>query len=294
MSKQLPFSNKPKRGPLKPLPDAIRIGNRRSDYIVYAAVIAVLAIPALIFTVVSIEYSLPLVGLTSVGVILIGFFAVRIQQIMIFANSMRLQSTSYTQLRDDSIALSEVLGLPPVDILSTQDPRLNAYAMGFAKPYTIVLHSATIEQMTYDEMLVILLHEMGHIRYKHTFLMQFLLPLQVLPLIGSASGWVINFWTRRSEYTCDRLAVAYTGDPERVIRALIKVHAGPFIGEHFTKEEAMYQDSASRGLLRRFAQTFSTHPFLVNRIKAIIRFADQQGYSMAEDIRAYVRTAPKS
>ncbi len=294
MSTTLPFRRQPRPATLQPLPDAVRRGNRRSDYLIYAIVIVVLLVPGVLIALVADEVPLGALVAAAAGIILLGFILVRVQQVTVLANAMRLQSSSYTRLRDDIETLARELGMPPVDVLSAQNPQLNAYAFGFARPYTIVLHSGTIEQLNYDELLVIVLHEMAHVRYKHTFLIQFLLPLQVLPVIGGLSGWVINFWTRRNEYSADRLAVAFTGDPDRVIRALIKVHAGPFIGDYLDKEQAMYQEKASRGGLRRFAQTFSSHPVLVNRIKAIIRFADQQGYAMADDLRQFVRKAPRS
>lgn len=294
MSTSLPFSKKPKRLPLVPVTDAVAKGNRKSDYLIYAIVIVVLLVPGTLLAVFAQEIPFLALVAGAVGLLLLGFVIVRAQQMLMMANAFRLQNGSYDQLREDVAMLTREIGTPPVDVFTTQDPYLNAYAFGFAKPYTIVLHSATVEQLEYDELLVVLLHEIGHIRYKHTFLMQFLVPLQVLPVIGTVSGWVINFWSRRNEYTCDRLAVAFTGDPDRVIRTLVKIHTGAFVGDYFTKEQVMYQESISRGGFRRLVQTFSSHPFLVNRIKAIIRFSDEQGYAMADDIRQFARRAPRS
>lgn len=294
MSTQLPFSPHPHRQPFRPLPDAVKKANRRSDYVIYAVVILVLFIPGVLAAV--FIQNLPLISVIvgALVTILAGFIVVRLQQNILLANTLRVQSGSLETLREDVITLAKALNMQPVDVLITQDPYLNAYAFGFARPYTIVLHSATVENLTYNEMLAILVHEMGHVKYLHTFLQQFLQPIQALPLIGTASDWVINFWSRRNEYTADRLAVAFTGDPDLVIRALIKVHVGSFVGEYLTKEQVLYQESISRGGMRRVAQTLSTHPFLVNRIKAIVRFADAEGYAMADDLRQFVRRAPKS
>lgn len=294
MSTSLPFSKKPKTLELKSLPRAVELANRTSDYVVYGIAVTVLLIPGILIGYFLYTTSLVLMIAGLVAIVLVGFIIVRFQQLEVLTNSMRLQNASYEKLGEDIAMLSAAVGVPPVDVVSTQHPVINAYAFGFARPYTIVLHSATIEQLEYDELQTVLLHEMGHVKYRHTFLMQFLMPLSVLPVVGPITSWVTGFWSRRAEYTSDRLAVAMTGDPDLVIRALIKVHVGAFIGDYFTKEQVMYQEWITRGGMRRFIQTFSTHPYLVNRIKAIIRFADQQGYAMADDLRQFIRTAPKS
>lgn len=288
----LPFTTKPHKKPQRPLRETLRVANKTSDYVVYGVVVLVLLIPGLIAAIIAGDLSGVL--WIAVPLLLASFIYLRLIQVTLYANSMRLQNSSYEPLKEDVARLAGELKMKPVDVLATQDPAINAYALGYARPYTIVLHSGTIEKLDYNEMIAVLIHEMGHVKFYHTFLNQFLTPLQALPVVGVISTWVIGFWSRRCEYTADRLSVAYTGDPELVIRALIKVHVGPFVGEYLTKEQLMYQEATSRGMMRRTAQTLSTHPFLVNRIKAIIKFADQQGYAMADDLRQFVRRAPRS
>lgn len=64
---------------------------------------------------------------------------------------------------------------------------------------------------------------------------------------------ITGFGTRKRELEADALAVQWTGDPELVIRALTKLHTL----------------NASPHRLKPGDELVSSHPSLVNRIKAI-------------------------
>lgn len=274
---------------LAPLPQAVQAANRGSDYVVYGVTVALIVLPVAIVAL--FVPSLWQYGIVMAALLLYVMLSVRIFQINLLANSLRIQNSQFAHLQADITEAAKVLRLPPIDVYVVQDPYLNAFAIGIAKPYSIVLHSAVLERLTYDEMRAILVHEMGHIRFRHTVLGVYITPLSTLPVVGVFVSWLFGFWQRRIEYTADRMAVAYTGDPDLVIKALIKVYVGPVVGNRTDKEFMLYQDAASQVWLRRFSQTFADHPYLVNRIKAILRFADQHGYAMAPDVRAYIRTS---
>lgn len=276
----------------KPLPNAITIANKTSDYVVFGIAVGVLLLPLLIsFIFVPEQWIYGVVLVVAVIVIMI---MVRVMQIQLMSNSLRIQNSQYAHFKKDISEISQALGVPPVDVHVVQDPYLNAFAIGIANPYAIVLHSATMEQLSYEEMRAIFIHEIGHVRYKHTILTVYVSALSLVPILGPAVSWIFGFWSRRAEYTSDRLATAFTGDPDLVINALIKIHAGPFAGNKTSKEYLMYQDAVSQNWLRKFSQTFSSHPYLVNRVKHILRFADEHGYQMSDDLRNYVRSRPHS
>lgn len=281
------MSNK-KPKDMQPVPNAFARANRVSDYVVYGISCLILLLPVVIYMVV--EGSLIVNTLLAIGAIAGLSIAIRVMHIQFMSNAMRIQNSSLSHLKKDIETISLDLGLPPIDVYVTQNPALNAFAFGVARPYAIVLHSATIEQLTYEEMRAILVHEIGHIKLWHTRLLVYIAPLQLIPFAGFFVTYIFGWWSRRAEYSCDRLAVAYTGDPDVVISALMKVYIGPKIANEITKEHLMYQDNISQNLWRRGAQTLSSHPFLVNRVKAILRFADENGYDMADDLRTYIRT----
>lgn len=274
--------------PLDPLPYAARLANRKSDYVVFGLVTGLVLTPLVVLAFFIVEPWLP--ALIMAGLILAVILLLRITHIQLLSNSMRLQNSTHAYLASDIEMLRRRLQMSSFDVFVVQDPYLNAFAFGYPTPQAIVLHSATLERLSYDEMRAVLIHEIGHVYFQHTRLsVYYIAVINGVPVIGPIVAWFYGFWARRTEYTADRLAVAVTGDPDLVIRALMKVHIGADAARFTNKEYLLYQDAVTSEGWRRFTQTFSTHPFLVNRVKAILRFADAQGYDMAEDVRRYIR-----
>ena len=202
-------------------------------------------------------------------ILLIGMFFIRMERQKMLGNAMQVEYSDYAWLRDWANVTAADLGLPRVEIFVTQNPVINAYAFGFMNPYCIVLHSGSIRYLTPDELKAIVIHEMGHIKYKHTIAMLYLQPFLMLPFVSSVSGWLAGFWQRRTEYTADRLALTYTEDPELVKNALVKVHIGPDVAEGMNETARQWQRYTANRPMNRFAQTLSDHPYLVRRLDHI-------------------------
>ena len=202
-------------------------------------------------------------------ILLVGMFFIRMERQKMLGNAMQVEYSDYAWLRDWANVTAADLGLPRVEIFVTQNPVINAYAFGFMNPYCIVLHSGSIRYLTPDELKAIVIHEMGHIKYKHTVAMLYLQPFLTLPFISVVSGWLAGFWQRRTEYTADRLALTYTEDPELVKNALVKVHVGPDVAEGMNETARQWQRYTANRPMNRFAQTLSDHPYLVRRLDHI-------------------------
>ncbi len=202
-------------------------------------------------------------------ILLVGMFFIRMERQKMLGNAMQVEYSDYAWLRDWANVTAADLGLPRVEIFVTQNPVINAYAFGFMNPYCIVLHSGSIRYLTPDELKTVVIHEMGHIKYKHTIAMLYLQPFLALPFVSSVSGWLAGFWQRRTEYTADRLALTYTEDPELVKNALVKVHVGPDVAEGMNETARQWQRYTANRPMNRFAQTLSDHPYLVRRLDHI-------------------------
>lgn len=201
-----------------------------------------------------------------------GMIAVRVQRQIMLGNCLEVKYSDYAWLREWSNQVASDFNMPRTEIFITQDPYINAYAYGFARPYNIVLHSGTIRYMSDDELKVVVAHEMGHIRYKHTNAMVYLMPFLSLPLVGIVGQYIIGFWKRRTELTCDRLALMYFRDAEIVKRALIKTHVGPDAEKYMNDIARQWQRITADGPFNRFVETLSTHPFLVRRLIHLDRY----------------------
>lgn len=168
--------------------------------------------------------------------------------------------------------------MPQVDVFISQDPFLNAFAFGYMRPYTIVLHSGAVEELSEEEIRVILVHEMAHIKLNHVKVSAYVLPISALvPIIGPIVGWIFGFWNRRAELAADRMAVAYTRQPHEVVSALTKIHVGSKFAADMGEEGIAFQQKISHGLMKLLAQSMNTHPFLTTRGYEAIRFAQKIG-----------------
>jgi len=199
----------------------------------------------------------------------IGMFLTRMMRQQMLGNSLEVQYSAYAWLRDWSNEVAADLEMPQVEIFITQNPVINAYAFGFARPYAIVLHSGSIRYLTEDELKVIVVHEMAHIKYKHTDASVYLIPFLIIPIINMAGNWIAGFWRRRTEFTADRLALAYIGDAALVKNALIKVHVGPDTAKDMNDVARQWLQYKAERPMNRFAQTFSDHPYLVRRLSQV-------------------------
>lgn len=216
--------------------------------------------------------------ITAVLAIIISLVYVRLSQVAFLGNAFRVQNGRHAYLLQIVQEISTNLQMPTVDVYITQDPYLNAFAVGYARPFTIVLHSATVEELTSEELRAVLIHEMGHIKYRHTIISAYIQPLSVLvPVLGSAVGWLFGFWGRRAEMACDRLALAYTRDPHTVINALVKIHVGSKFAVYISEEGISYQEQLGGTVAKRMSESLQTHPFLTTRLHEMHWFSQKLG-----------------
>lgn len=234
-----------------------------------------------------VEFALNNIGLLMIAAALLAIILITIRMMrqMYLGNALQVEYSDYAWLREWSNRVAKDLAMPEVEIMITQNPVMNAFAFGFMRPYTIVLHSGTVRWMSKKHLKAIVVHEMAHIKYKHTAMSTYASLLRAVPLFGMVFGWMLDFWSRRCEFTADRLALAYLKDKEQVKGALICVHVGPDVASSFNDVAQQWQVYKTRGSFNRFTQTFSSHPFLVRRLQRIE--AEAERYEpMAEQSRA--------
>ncbi len=222
-------------------------------------------------------------------ILLIGMFMVRMRRQTMLGNSLQIEYSDYAWLRDWANTVAADLQLPRIEIFVTQDPMMNAYALGFVRPYIIVLNSGTIRYMTQAEIKTVVVHEMAHVKYGHTNASVYLAPFLGLPVVSIFGAWIAGFWSRRAEFTADRLALMYMKDSELVKDALIKIHVGPDVAKAMNDTARQWLQYTAERPMNRLAQTLSTHPFLVRRLSHI----DKWKY-LVEPVAATAASAPSS
>jgi Zn-dependent protease with chaperone function len=187
-----------------------------------------------------------------------------------------------------------VLDLPTVpELFITQDPLVNAMALGADKPF-IVITTGLVDLMDPEEARFIIGHEVGHVLSGHavyrTMLFHLIrlaariawMPIGYLGLRGII--WGLEEWYRKSELSCDRAGMLAGQDVEAARRALMKTAGGSRMSE--LSHDAFHQQAheydavpdVREGLLKLLQLQGTTHPFAVIRFAELDRWAAEGDY----------------
>lgn len=145
---------------------------------------------------------------------------------------------------------------------------MNAFATRFFGRNMIVVYSEIfdlIEQNAEDELQFVLAHELAHIKRNHLGKMMFILPSMWIPGIA-------EMYMRACEYTCDRYAAFYTGNPAAAKNGLTMLAIGKVLFRRVNKTEYLEQINEEKGFVVWLAEILSTHPPLPKRINEISAF----------------------
>lgn len=145
---------------------------------------------------------------------------------------------------------------------------MNAFATRFFGRNMIVVYSEIfdlIEQHAEDELQFVLAHELAHIKRNHLGKMMFILPSMWIPGIA-------EMYLRACEYTCDRYAAFYTGNPAAAKNGLTMLAIGKVLFRSVNKADYLEQINQEKGFVVWLAEILSTHPPLPKRINEISTF----------------------
>lgn len=206
------------------------------------------------------------------GSVIIGFIYVRLLLVQQLGNSLQISNKQFPEIYKQAKECAKILSLPRMPrIHVTQNPVLNAYAMGFGRSYAIVINSGVIENLPIEEIRTIIAHEMGHIKFKHT---QFLSLISPLGQYFAFADLLFGFWIRKAEYTADRCALICSKDKETAIKTLIKVSVGPSCGKDVDIENLSLQlQDVDSNKLGNIGEMLGSHPYILKRIWEINKFA---------------------
>jgi Zn-dependent protease with chaperone function len=192
------------------------------------------------------------------------------------------------------------------DILDVPEPELyvmsggaNAFTSGHNHPF-IVLQTGLLG-LEDDEVMAVIAHELGHIKCGHVLhktmargIKPFLevagkMTLGIGELIGSGIEAGLTAWNRRSELSADRAALLVMQDAQPCISMLMKLaggtgrHAEGLDVEQFLNQARAYREGMDQSMTDRFyrfmANMGSTHPFAVERARALDEWVGSQEYN---------------
>jgi Zn-dependent protease with chaperone function len=209
------------------------------------------------------------------------------------ASAVKVSEKQFAQIYSLHQEACRVLDVEIPEIYIAQNPVINAFAVGWNKPF-IVLNSSLIQSLDNEEVLGVIGHELGHIKSGHVLyktLLMLLIELSKwafqIPLTGLALQTLIvalREWDRKSELSADRAEALTTQNPDTVIRSLMKMAGGNRLEDmdlgEFIKQAEEYQNAntISDNLHKLMNTVYMTHPFPVVRVSELINWVRSGEY----------------
>jgi Zn-dependent protease with chaperone function len=211
------------------------------------------------------------------------------------ASSVRVSEKQFSKVHALHLEACKVLDIQKTpELYISQNPIVNAYAVGWSEPF-IVLNSSIIQTLnTEDEIMGVIGHELGHIKSGHVLyktLLQLMITISQyamqIPLTGLALEALIltlREWDRKSELSADRAEALTIQDPDIVIRSLMKLTGGNMLDEmdlgEFIKQAEEYKqlNSVSDNIHKALNTVYLSHPFPVVRVMELIAWVRSGEY----------------
>lgn len=237
------------------------IHDNEKTYFAIAAIISVITYLLLIFSVVGIFYII-------IGVLLT-FFLHGMMIGSIRSNGVKLTEAQFPAIHkkvEELCRQLDIRDVPDVFIIQS-DGILNAFATRFFGRNFVVLYSDIVELIESEgeaELTFVIAHELAHIKRKHVSKQLLILPALWVPFLGNA-------YSRSCEYTCDRMAAYYTGNPEAAMNGLSILAVGKVLYKKMNRNDYLLQSSKERGFFIWLSHVLSSHPPLPIRIREIER-----------------------
>jgi Zn-dependent protease with chaperone function len=236
-------------------------------------------------------------------------FQERTMRQMLMSQAVRLGPRQMSWIYRLLPPVCEAYGIEEPELYITHGP-LNAFTFGQTRT-CVVLYSGLMESLDEPEIQAVIAHECGHILSEHVLLKTMAHMLEQIastnPIASAAAAAVrpkLMDWSRKSELSADRAAIAFMGDVEVWLRVLMRFGGVPrWIGpEQYSIEEFIKQAAEFEDLMEsRWEKILSflggsdggTHPLVALRAREAQRWTESRGYSaltaQAEEIRASIR-----
>ena len=223
----------------------------------------------------------------------------KILKFQITGSNIKVTKTNYPEIYKTLERACEILDCYPIPELYVQIGFINAYTVGVENPI-IVITSGCIGLLSYDELLCIIAHEVGHIKSQHVLYYQI---SRVIPTMGNLlSSMTLGFgnlishglqipllnWQRKAELTSDRAGLLACQNIEAATTLMMKIAGAPpkyysnLKAEDFKKQSREFEkfdednlDKVAKGV----SVMFEDHPWTVMRGHELYKWIDSGQYN---------------
>jgi Zn-dependent protease with chaperone function len=196
--------------------------------------------------------------------LLAGFISAGIHLGHLRSRGIKVSERQFPEIFNMIDQYSTALNMQPPEVYVVQEHGLlNAFANRLHRKDMIVIYSDVVElayEMGEKEMAFVVCHELAHIKRQHVKMAWLHMPGDLVPFLGGA-------YSRACEYTCDRVAAEIV--PDGALFGLVCLAAGTKLYKRINIKALYEQAEEEWGFWTWFSEVQSTHPNLMNRIRAI-------------------------
>jgi Zn-dependent protease with chaperone function len=214
-----------------------------------------------------------------------------------FLKASAKQAKSLYQKLEHAAYMLDIKELPELYIMP--EARINAYTFGVEK-CSIAVSSGAIDNLSPDEIMSVLAHELGHIKAHHVL---YKIASRILASladsiaqktlgVGGLMLYPIKIallrWDRASELSSDRASLLVVKNPQIVLTSMMKLAGGSSTLNRelnvkaFIEQAEGYEKTQEEGPLGKYMAVmdsiFNTHPFPIWRAKEIIDWVESGEY----------------
>ncbi len=228
-------------------------------------------------------------------------------------SNVRVTEKNIPYLYNALKTVCEALDVKEIPPMYVTQGSLNACTIGSSKPI-IVISSICMSLLTYDELLFILGHEVGHIKSQHVLYHSIgnFIP-HIASIIGNLTLGIgeiavkgitllLYQWYRMSELTADRAGLLANQNVDAAISVMIKLSGYP--PNHYDEiDNSLFLEQADEfenldnstfdKLMKFLSVLYKNHPWTVMRAKELKQWSDSGAYSKIYNVTERKKEAYK-
>ncbi len=218
--------------------------------------------------------------ITAIG-LAVYVITVIVQQRSAVGTLVRVSLRQFHDIHEAGTIAAARLSSPPVPIYVKRSSEQNIYTLGLSSQPLIVITSSMIDQMSNESLQFFIGREIGHIRAGHAWLRTLLRPLgSGIPVIGKLLDSVVfGDWMNRTEFTADRAGFIACDSLTVSVSTMLKFGVGTSLFQKLDIREFLEQINDVRSVGGRVTEIVSEQPYLIQRIRRLVRFALSNEFS---------------